>query len=231
MRSVSAVTSATVPATDQIGDTASVTVDAWATEYLAADEAERRLVDAALTCICRWGIRKTSLDDIAREAGVSRATVYRVFPGGKERLVEVVVCHEAGRIFHAMHADLDAAGTLEELVVTGITSMLRLLTQNKVLDAVIRHEPELVLPHFAFHQLDRVLDLAVVLCRPHLERFVPAPAVRPAAELLARVVLTFGFRPSAWVDPTDPASIRRLVGTYLLPALTPSTTTPAWETT
>jgi hypothetical protein len=55
--------------------------------------------------------------------------------------------------------------------------------------------------------------------------------VRPAADLLARVVLTFGFRPSAWVDPTDPASIRRLVGTYLLPALTPSTTTPAWETT
>jgi AcrR family transcriptional regulator len=231
VRSVSAVTSATVPATDPIGDPASVVVDAWATEYLTADDAERRLVDAALACIARWGIRKTSLDDIARQAGVSRATVYRVFPGGKERLVEVVVCHEAGRIFHAMHADLDAAGTLEELVVTGVTSMLRLLTDNDVLQAVIRHEPELVLPHFAFHQLGRVLDLAEALCRPHLERFLPAADVRPAAELLARVVLTFGFRPAAWVDPHDPASIRRLVGLYLLPALTTSPTTPAWETT
>jgi AcrR family transcriptional regulator len=224
------VTSALAPGLDVLAD-AATTVDGWASEYRAADEAERRLVAAALACIARWGLRKTSLDDIAREAGVSRATVYRVFPGGKDRLVEVVVCHEAGRFFHAMHAELTAAETLEELLVTGLTSTLRLVADDDVLAAVIRHEPELVLPHFAFHQLGRVLDLAVVLCRPHLERFLPAAEVRPAAELLARVVLTFGFRASAWVDPRDPASIRRLVRTYLLPALTTPTATTSWETT
>jgi len=239
--SVSSVTSATAsrdlvdraPTPDPVtaADPATATVDGWATEYLRADDTERHLVEAARTCIARWGLRKTSLDDIAREAGVGRATVYRVFPGGKDRLVEVVVCHEAGRFFHLMHAELAAADTLEDLLVTGVTSTLRLLADDDVLAAVIRHEPELVLPHFAFHQLGRVLDLAVVLCRPHLERFLPASDVRPAAELLARVVLTFGFRPSAWVDPSDPASIRRLVSTYLLPALTTSTTNDSWETT
>lgn len=236
-----AVTSATASRSDAIGetagrddpvvvgDTAAATVDGWASEYLGADDTERHLVEAARACIARWGLRKTSLDDIAREAGVSRATVYRVFPGGKDRLVDVVVCHEAGRFFQVMHAALAATDTLEDLLVTGIASTLRLLADDDVLAAVIRHEPELVLPHFAFHQLGRVLDLAVVLCRPHLERFLPASEVRPAAELLARVVLTFGFRASAWVDPSDPASIRRLVHTYLLPALTTSTTTSSWE--
>jgi AcrR family transcriptional regulator len=208
-------------------------VGRWSAEFLEADDTERHLVEAALRCIARWGVRKTSLDDIAREAGVSRATAYRVFPGGKERLVEVVVRHEAGRFFHAVEDELRASDTLDELMVTGITAVLRLAADHPVLCAVIEHEPELVLPHFAFHQLDRVLAVAEGLCRPHLGRFLPADEVAPAADLLARVVLTYAFRPTTWVDADDPASVRRLVDTYLLPSLTmsmtPATATPAQE--
>ena len=209
-------------------------VDRWAAEFVESDDAERHLVEAALVCIARWGVRKTSLDDIAREAGVSRATAYRVFPGGKDRLVEVVFRHEAGRFLRAVEDELRAAGTLDELMVTGITAVLRLAADHPVLGAVIEHEPELVLPHFAFHQLDRVLAVAEAVCWPHLGRFLPPHEVAPAADLLARVVLTHAFRPAAWVDANDPASVRRLVDTYLLPALTPSTipatATPAQET-
>jgi AcrR family transcriptional regulator len=206
------------------------TVDEWTAGYLATGAAERRLVEAAGRCIARWGIRKTSLDDVAREAGVSRATVYRVFPGGKDRVVEAVFGHEIGRVLHEVRADLVAARTLEELLISGITATLRLTVHHEVVASVVRHEPELVLPHFAFHQLDRVLALADTLCRPHLSRFLPDAEVRPAAELLARVVLTFGFRRATWVDPDDPASIRRLVRTYLLPALTPQSDSPVQET-
>lgn len=204
-------------------------VDEWAANYLNAAELERRLVDAALRCVGRWGLRKTSLDDIAREAGVSRATAYRVFPGGKDRLVEVVFSHEAGRFFHEVDAELRAATSLEDLLVVGVGTMLRAAVDNGVLTALVRHEPDLILPHFAFHQLDGVLDLAEALARPHLERFLPAAEVRPAAELLARVVLTFGFRPTTWLDPHDPASVRRLVRTYLVPALTSHTPTSSQE--
>jgi AcrR family transcriptional regulator len=40
-------------------------------------EARERLLDAAERCFLRWGPAKTTLEDIAEEAGVSRATVYR----------------------------------------------------------------------------------------------------------------------------------------------------------
>jgi AcrR family transcriptional regulator len=49
------------------------------------------LIDATLQCIARWGVAKTGLDDVAREAGVSRATVYRAFPGGKDALFNTVL--------------------------------------------------------------------------------------------------------------------------------------------
>ena len=49
-----------------------------------------RVLDATLTCIARVGVAKTTLDDVAREAGCSRATVYRYFPG-KQPLLDAVV--------------------------------------------------------------------------------------------------------------------------------------------
>jgi hypothetical protein len=66
-----------------------------------------------------------------------------------------------------------------------------------------------------------LLELAGDVCGPYLRRFLPADEVRPAAELLARVVISFAVFPPTWVDPQDPASVRRLVRTYLVPALSP----------
>ena len=63
-----------------------------------------RVLDATLRCVARWGVAKTTLDDVAREAGCSRATVYRAFPGGKEALLEALARREVSRFF----AELDA---------------------------------------------------------------------------------------------------------------------------
>jgi AcrR family transcriptional regulator len=197
------------------------TVDAWAAGAVW-DDPDRPLVHAAVRCVTRWGIRKTSLDDIAREAGVSRATVYRVFPGGKDRVVEALVQHQAGRLFHEWNTELEAATTLEDLLVVGVGAALRLPLDDELTRVVLTHEPELVLPHFAFDRLDRVFDTADALCRPHLARFLPDDDIRAAAELLTRVVVTFALRPAPWLDPRDPASVRHLVRTYLLPAIAPA---------
>lgn len=37
---------------------------------------EARLLDAATTLLLRWGYRKTTIDDVAREAGVGKGTIY-----------------------------------------------------------------------------------------------------------------------------------------------------------
>ena len=50
-----------------------------------------RLYEAALVCIDRRGFRKTSMDDIAQEAGVSRPTVYTYFRSKKDVVLEVIV--------------------------------------------------------------------------------------------------------------------------------------------
>jgi AcrR family transcriptional regulator len=201
--------------------------EGWAGGDRRAEELERPLMDAVRRCVVRWGLRKTTLEDIAREAGVGRATVYRAFPGGKERLADAVLCHEVVRLFEQCDAALSAAATLDTLVVTGVSAALGVMTEDEVVRSILTHEPELVLPRFAFHQLDRFLDVAAALCRPHLSRFLPEAAVRPASDLLARLVLSFGFRPPDWFDARDPDAIHRLVHTYALPAINPPEVSPS----
>jgi AcrR family transcriptional regulator len=49
---------------------------------------EARVLDATKSCCERFGFAKLSIDDVAAEAGVSRATIYRLYPGGKDVLLE-----------------------------------------------------------------------------------------------------------------------------------------------
>ena len=79
-----------------------------------------RIIDATLTCLARHGTVKTTVDDIARQAGVSRATVYRVFPGGRDEMLAAVVDTEMARLFSALGVRLGEAGDLTEALVGGI---------------------------------------------------------------------------------------------------------------
>lgn len=196
-----------------------------------ADETstEARVRDATLACVARWGLGKTTLDDIARESGVSRATIYRVFPGGKDALFDAVLAAEISRFFHTLDDVVADAADLEELLVAGVGGSMRFLLDHAALAAVLALEPELVLPQFAFHRLDPVLAMASRFAAPHLERHLPPGRgldSRRAAEYLVRVVLSYCLHPSDHVDPHDPASVRLLVRNHLVPALTSEPSSP-----
>ena len=186
----------------------------------ALDEAEDRIVDAVLDCVARWGLAKTTADDIARAAGVSRATLYRAFPGGKDVMFDAAMRREAARFFLTITDQLEAAEDLEALLVVGITGAARFLSGHEALRYVLAHEPERVLPAFTFDRLARTLEVATAFAAPHLERFVGDPSrAADGAELLVRVLLSYATNPSAALALTDAAEVARFARTYLAPAL------------
>lgn len=202
------------------------TTDALVLGRPVARATEERIRAAALVCIARTGITRTTVDDVVRESGVSRATLYRAFPGGKEVLVEAVLGREVHRFFVELAAELARHDVAEDLLVAGIGRALRFLTEHPALRAVLDHEPGLLLSRVAFHRLGPILDAAAAFAAPHVRRHLradhpdPDTAATEVAELLVRVVLTYALEPSDHVDPTDDASVARLVRQHLLPALT-----------
>jgi len=183
---------------------------------------EQRVVDATLRCIARWGIGKTTLDDVAREASCSRATIYRLFPGGKDALLEAVNRSELHRFFGGLARTFEEAATLEDLLVGGMVFAARALAGHDALQFVLAYEPEVVLPKVAFRQADRVLTTISTFAAPYLAVYVGTAEAPRVAEWVTRLVLTYTLAPADGVDVGDEESVRRLVRTYVLPGLVPS---------
>jgi AcrR family transcriptional regulator len=186
--------------------------------------AEDRVVRAALACIGRFGPSKTTLDDIARESGVSRATIYRLFPGGRDTLFDAVLTAEVERFFELLGADLEGCDDLEDLLVAGLGGTMRFLLDHQALKSIISLEPVLLVPQLLFHRLEAVLGLASAFAAPFLLPYVASPEdAVDAAEHVVRIVLSYTLHPSDRLDPRDDASIRRLVRRHVLPAIAPTT--------
>lgn len=187
---------------------------------------EQRVIDAALRCIARWGISKTTLDDVAREAHCSRATVYRLFPGGKENLLAAAAAAEVHRFFAGLDERLAGVDDLEELLVAGITYAARFLRAHEPLQFLLAYEPELVLPRISFGHMDDVLRVASAELAPWLAPHVGEEEAPRAAEWVARIVFSYTAAPSERVDVCDEESVRRLVQQFVLPGLV---TTPSGQ--
>ena len=83
----------------------------------AVTPAETRILDATKLCCERWGIAKVGIDDIAAEAGVSRATLYRMFPGGKDVVFDALRVREMEEFFTELKLGVIGATDLEDIVV------------------------------------------------------------------------------------------------------------------
>ncbi|MEZ5141293.1 MAG: TetR/AcrR family transcriptional regulator [Acidimicrobiales bacterium] len=177
---------------------------------------EARVLDAAVACVQRWGVAKTTLDDVAREAGCSRASVYRAFPGGKELLLEAAGRKEVGALLDRLADALDTGRDLTDTVTRGLVAAVTEVRSHPVLQYLVEHEPGVVLPHVSFDGLDPLLALATDFLAPYLARFVPERDARELAEVLVRLVVSHAFEPSPYVDLTDPGDARRFVVTYVL---------------
>jgi AcrR family transcriptional regulator len=85
----------------------------------AADSARERVLAAAERCIERHGIRKTTIEDIASEAGMSRPGVYRYFSDRDDLLVALIYQHS--RALHDKgHRMLASKTSLTEKITEGV---------------------------------------------------------------------------------------------------------------
>jgi AcrR family transcriptional regulator len=178
-----------------------------------------RIVDATLECLARYGTAKTTVDDVARQAGLSRATVYRVFPGGKVEILAAVVDTEMARLFSALGASMGGADRLADVLVNGIVEAVTRITTHPALAYLAEHEPDVVLRHLAFDESNRLLATATRFVAPFLARWMDPEESARVAEWSTRIVLSYTLSPSADTDLTNPAQARRLVETFVLPGI------------
>src|SRR6202789_4622351 len=84
----------------------------------SADEARERILPAAERCIDRHGIRKTTMDDVACEVGLSRPNVYRYFADRDDLLIELITRHTRALVDRAGKSISRQSSLADQIVET-----------------------------------------------------------------------------------------------------------------
>ena len=197
------------------------TLAASAVSESRSDDVEARILAGAMVCLERFGVAKTTLDDIAGEADCSRATVYRYF-ANRAAVVEASVAAEINRVTDAIIASAAGAESLEDAVTRMFVCAARVLVTHTALQRALDLEPEVVLPGLSFEGGDRMFTDAAVRFAPVFARFVPEDRAASAAEWSTRVLLAYLHPDRAPFSMTDEAAANALVRRHIVPAFPPS---------
>jgi AcrR family transcriptional regulator len=183
-----------------------------------------RLLDAVRSCVLAVGVRRTTLTDVAKRAGVSRMTLYRRFPDVGS-LVTALMAREFGGLLTSSVAESSAGDSARAMLVSGTLGAIRHLSENPVMNALLDRDPDLLLPYV----MERI-GRAQTLAEQYITEFIVSGHAdgsirRAQSATQARVVLliaqtfVFSLRPAS--SDVDSAELLAELGHQLDGALAP----------
>ena len=183
--------------------------------------ARERYLSAAESCYARFGLAKTTVEDVARAAGVSRATVYREF-GNRDELLLAVVTREAGRVAAEAEIHLRRFADVGSWIVEGMLFCLTEIPRRPVLSMLLAPEDvgrtsRLILTS------EQLLAIGADMLRPIFEPAHRAGLLRESVELntlmdwVLRVLMSYLTVPSHLARSAG--EMRHLLREMILPAV------------
>ncbi|WP_433716687.1 TetR/AcrR family transcriptional regulator [Nocardia sp. CA-084685] len=187
------------------------------------DRNQTRVLDAALLAFLDFGIKRTSMVEVARRCGLSLATLYRRF-ASKSDLIQAVGMRQARQFVEEVDAaqqrQVDRDAGAEDQIVELFVAFLNGLRGNKLLHRLLKTEPEIVLPYLTVKGAP-VLELgrdylAEFITRLQGEGKLPEYDPEPVAEMIARTALSLALTPQTVLPLDDDTAIRKFAREHVV---------------
>jgi AcrR family transcriptional regulator len=175
-------------------------------------EKQERIASAAMALFLRDGLRATSMEAIAAEAGCAKATLYGVYKNKQEVFAAVAEAF-ASQLVDEVRNALDHPGTVEERITAGLCAK-----QQLAFDVIYAspHAPELIGAKTSYaNKCIQIADEGIVRLLENVLKSDPATA--PGARVSAQALF---FASIGIADHTDTKKtafrrIEELTMTYL----------------
>lgn len=159
------------------------------------------LLDAARACVLAAGVRRTTLAEIARTAGVSRMTLYRRYPDVRS-ILAALMTREFTALLRGVQPATSGAKDARQRLVRSAVAAVRALSANELMRTVLNRDAEVILPYIV-RRLGATQHLAEAAVAEQLEQGardgsvrVGEPAVQARAVLLMVQSFAFSLRPA-----------------------------------
>ncbi|MUM15516.1 TetR/AcrR family transcriptional regulator [Mycobacterium sp. CBMA271] len=188
-----------------------------------------RILEAALQTMISFGIRRATVEEIARRAGVSHMTVYRRWPNKNELLVAVWL-REAQTVFAAVDREVAALTSPEDKLVAGFTGIYWYVHTHPLMRQTVEMDPESVLPVLT-SGAGPGLDMATTYLAGHVSRSAGDIVDDPygVAEIFVRLTHSLLLAPSARHALETKEDAEQYARRYILPIARALVPTPSQE--
>jgi AcrR family transcriptional regulator len=173
------------------------------------------ILDATKVAIERWGVERLTINDVCEAAKVSRATLYRAFPGGKEVLLEALRVRELELFFTTLRAHAEGESTLEDTIVRCMVVATSELRNDQHLALMLAAEPGEVATQLTVQGVPRIVRVATAYLTPLLEPYLSRKEAADVVEVLARMVISYFLAPSSRFDFTNEHQARSFVRAHV----------------
>jgi AcrR family transcriptional regulator len=193
-------------------------------EAAPEDRNQTTVLDAALLAFLDFGIKRTSMVEVARRGGLSLATLYRRF-AGKTDLIQAVGLRQArdfiAQVDTVVQRQIDSDAGAEEQIVELFVAFLDGLRSNQLLDRLLTTEPEMVLPYLTVRGAP-VIELGRDYLAEFIERLQREDKLAqydplPLAEMIARTALSMALTPQTVIPLQDDAAVRQFARDHVVP--------------
>ncbi|MDX1884165.1 TetR/AcrR family transcriptional regulator [Mycolicibacterium sp. 120270] len=189
------------------------------------EESDRRdqILAAANQCFTQLGIQRTSVQDVARMANVSRGTVYRYFED-RNILIDAAIEFGAQKFYQEVAAAMAKKATLAEKVGAMAETHAKILLEHRTRNRLMADDAELMRHMISDGDsaVRRTTAFLVPYVREAQERGEVGAGidVTAASEWLARIIYSFSTVNEAQTfDMAKPATVRRYVEKFAINGL------------
>jgi AcrR family transcriptional regulator len=186
-----------------------------------AASGRERMLDAAESCLQRFGLAKTTIEDVAQASQLSRATVYRQF-GNRDGLLLALATRDAERTAADAEVFLQRFDDVGSWIVEGMLFCLREIPSRPVLSQFLAPQEFGAASRMVLTS-DRMLAIGDEILRPMFE---PARRegllqqdleLRSLMEWVLRILMSYLTVPGPPTRSED--DLRQLLQEMLLPAV------------
>ncbi|MBF6223227.1 TetR/AcrR family transcriptional regulator [Nocardia abscessus] len=175
-----------------------------ATSENTAETIEERILEAALIQFGQVGVKKTTIEDIARKAGVDRVTVYRRV-GARDDVVRAVTEREVRKLLADLGELPARHDTLEGLVVDVFATVLTRWRTHPLVQRMLTLEPDRLLPQLtteggAFFMMSVAATTEVLRNAMREKGFPEVPDLDVRVEVVCRIVHSLILQPIGAID-------------------------------
>ncbi|NKQ56758.1 TetR/AcrR family transcriptional regulator [Amycolatopsis sp. K13G38] len=181
-----------------------------------------KVLTAADECFEHYGIAKTTMEDVARAAGISRATLYRYF-ADRESLLTALVRRRARVNMKTARAYLKRRPTIEARIADGIVRNVRRGKHDPLMRLLVSPE-QMALATKLLEGTGLANELTRELWEPVLREAQQAGEIAPEVDVVELCEwiahLEIMFISQVEDSPEAFAWVRRMVERFVVPALT-----------